>query len=162
MECGRWDTCSPLKAESLCSELLAAVFHRPLIANQTRPSWLRTAYELIQDAYRENYSIGQIAKDVGVHPTHLARAFRTFAGCTPGDLLRARRLGKAAELLLEPGVSLAEIALDCGFADHAQFTKAFRQIYGTTPGSYRRLSARPLRPARMLHFDKTPDTPGKY
>jgi AraC family transcriptional regulator len=154
MECGRWDACSPLKAESLYSELLAAVFHRPLVPNHARPSWLRTAHELIQDGYRENCGIGQIAKDVGVHPTHLARAFRTFVGCAPGDLLRARRLEKAAELLLKANVSLAEIALDCGFADQAQFTKAFRQVYGTTPGSYRRLSMRPFR-SGMLHFDKT-------
>jgi AraC family transcriptional regulator len=142
MECGRWDACSPLKAESLYSELLGTLFHRPPVANQARPSWLRNAYELIQDGYRENCGIGQIAKDVGVHPTHLARAFRTFVGCTPGDLLRARRLEKAAELLLTGNFSLAEIALDCGFADQAQFTKAFRQIYGTTPGGYRRLSVR--------------------
>jgi len=162
MECGRWDACSALKAESLYSELLAAVFHRPSVANRARPSWLRSAYELIQDGYRENCGIGQIAKDVGVHPTHLARAFRAFFGCSPGDLLRARRLEKAAELLLKANVSLSEIALDCGFADQAQFTKAFRQIYGTTPGSYRRLSVRPFRSARMLHFDKTADTPGEY
>lgn len=162
MECGRWDACSPLKAESLYLELLAAACHRPLFANQARPSWLRTAYELIQDGYRENCGIGQIAKEVGVHPTHLARAFRTFVGCTPGDLLRARRLKEAAELLLKANLSIAEIALDCGFADQAQFTKAFRKIYGTTPGSYRRLSVRSLRSARMLHFDKTADTPGEY
>jgi AraC family transcriptional regulator len=162
MECGRWDACSPLKAESLYSELLAAVFNRPLVANRARPSWLRAAYELIQDGYRENCGVGEIAKDFGLHPTHFARAFRAFVGCTPGDLLRARRLEKAAELLLKGNASLAEIALDCGFADQAQFTKAFSQIYGTTPGRYRRLSARPFRPARMLHFDKTADTPEEY
>lgn len=152
MECGRWDACSPLKAESLYSELLAAVFNRPLVANQARPSWLRASYELIQDGYRENCGIGQIAKDFGLHPTHFARAFRTFAGCTPGDLLRARRLEKAAELLLKGNVSLAEIALDCGFADQPQFTKAFRRMYGTTPGSYRRLCVRPVPASSNVAF----------
>ena len=49
---------------------------------------------------------------------------------------------KAAELLLKADLSLAQIALDCGFSDQAQFTKAFRQVYGTTPGGYRRLTAR--------------------
>jgi len=152
MECGRWDSCSPLKAESLCSELLAAVLYRPIAVNQLRPSWLRAAYELIQDSHRENQSVGQIAKHVGVHPTHLARAFRRFVGCTPGDALRARRLEKAAELLLKANDSLAEIALDCGFSDQAQFTKAFRQMYGTTPGSYRRLSARPIPAGSKVAF----------
>jgi AraC family transcriptional regulator len=80
--------------------------------------------------------------ECGVHPTQLARAFRAFVGCTPGDLLRARRLEKAAKLLLNANLSLAQVAFDCGFSDQAQFTKAFRRNYGKTPGDYRRLSAR--------------------
>ena len=142
MECARWNKSSSLKAESLYSELLAATSHRPAPAKRSRPTWLRAAYELIQDCYAEDLGIRQVANLVGVHPTHLARAFRSFFGCTPGDLLRGRRLEKAAELLLSTDISLAEISLEGGYSDQAQFTKAFRQMYGTPPGSYRRLSAR--------------------
>lgn len=152
MECGRWDACSPLKAESLYSELHAVASYRPLALDKSSPNWLRAAYELIQDGYRENTGISQIAKHVGVHPTHLARAFRAFVGCTPGDLRRARRLEKAAELLLKANLSLAEIALDCGFSDQAQFTKAFRRIYGTTPGGYRRLGSSRILPSSHVAF----------
>jgi AraC family transcriptional regulator len=142
MECARWNKSSTLKAESLYSELLAATLHRSAPAQRSRPTWLRAAYELIQDCYAEDLRIRQVANSVGVHPTHLARAFRSFLGCTPGDLLRGRRLEKAAELLLSTDISIAEISLAGGYSDQAQFTKAFRQMYGTTPGSYRRLSAR--------------------
>jgi AraC family transcriptional regulator len=147
MECPRWDTSSSLKAESLYSELLAAALHRSPPAEQARPTWLCAARELIQDRYADNLSIRQVANAVGVHPTHLARVFRSFLGCTPGDLLRARRLERAAESLLLTDISIAEIALESGYSDQAQFTKAFRQTYGTPPGSYRRLSRR--RPARL-------------
>jgi AraC family transcriptional regulator len=140
-ECARWDASSPLKAESLYSELVAAASY-PSIGSKSRPSWLGAAYELIQDSHRENPSIRHIARAVGVHPTHLARTFRTFLGCTPGDVLRTRRLVKAAELLLRSNLPLAEIALETGFSDQAQFTKAFCRVYGTPPGSYRRLSVR--------------------
>jgi AraC family transcriptional regulator len=146
MECARWDACSGLKAESLYSELMEAASGLPLAVDRLPPPWLRVAYELIQDGYKEDTDIRQIAKHVRVHPGHLARAFRTFVGCTPGDLLRARRVEKAAELLLKADLSLAQIALDCGFSDQAQFTKAFRQVYGTTPGGYRRLT-----PSRTRH-----------
>ncbi len=142
MECGRWDGCSRLRAESLYSELVEAASRRPIAVEKSPQPWLHAAYELIQDAYKEDTGIRQIARNVGVHPAHLARAFRTFVGCTPGDLLRARRIEKAAELLLNANLSLAEIALDCGFADQSQFTKAFRKVYGTPPGAYRRLAAR--------------------
>jgi AraC family transcriptional regulator len=142
MECTRWNPCSMLKAESLYAELVAAASRRPIAADRLPPPWLHDAYELIQDGYKEDTSIRQVAKNVGVHPAHLARTFHTFVGCTPGDLLRARRIEKAAELVLNADLSLAQIAQYCGFSDQAQFTKAFRRVYGTTPGGYRRLAAR--------------------
>jgi AraC family transcriptional regulator len=150
-ECARWNKSSSLKAESLYSELLAATSHRSSAAERSRPIWLRAAYDLIQDCYAEDLKIGHVAKSVGVHPTHLARAFRSFLGCTPGDLLRARRLEKAAELLLYTDLSIAEIALEGGYSDQAQFTKAFHQMYGTPPGSYRRVTARTA-PRRDVAF----------
>jgi AraC family transcriptional regulator len=151
MECARWNKSSSLKAESLYSELLAMTLHRSAPAKRSRPTWLRAAYELIQDCYAEDLRIRQVANSVGVHPTHLARVFRSFLGCTPGDLLRGRRLEKAADLLLSTDISIAEIALEGGYSDQAQFTKAFRQMYGTPPGSYRRLSAR-TSPRRDVAF----------
>jgi AraC family transcriptional regulator len=150
-ECARWNKSSSLKAESLYAELLAATVHRSAPAERSRPTWLRAAYELIQDCYAEELRIRQIANSVGVHPTHLARVFRSFLGCMPGDLLRGRRLEKAAELLLSTDSSIAEIALESGYSDQAQFTKAFRLMYGTPPRSYRRLSAPPL-PKRNVAF----------
>ena len=141
-ECARWNKSSRLKAESLYFELIAATSPRPTPVGRSRPLWLRAACELIQDCYLNDLSIRQIANLVGVHPTHLARVFRSFLGCSPGDLLHARRLENAAELLLSAKMSIAQIALAAGYSDQAQFTKAFCRMYGTPPGNYRRLSLR--------------------
>ncbi len=143
-ECARWNKSSGLKAESLYFELIATTLPCPVLVGRSRPPWLRAAYELIQDCYLDDLSIRQIANMAGVHPTHLARVFRSFFGCSPGDLLHARRLEKAAELLLSTQTSIAQIALAAGYSDQAQFTKAFCRMYGTPPGGYRRLSSRVL------------------
>lgn len=137
MECARWNASSALKAESLCLELLAETSMAPLPSAKLPPAWLRTACELIQDCPDETPAVGRLASEVGVHPTHLARAFRAFLGCTPGDLLRARRLQLAAAALLHSPHSLTRIAIESGFSDQAQFTKAFRRLYGVPPGAYR-------------------------
>jgi AraC-like DNA-binding protein len=42
-------------------------------------------------------------------------------------------------LLLESDASIAEIALNCGFADHSAFTRAFRAVTSYSPSEYRRL-----------------------
>jgi AraC family transcriptional regulator len=141
LECARWDASSPLKAQSLYLELQAGLSYKSAFMKR-RPSWLDNACELIQDSHKENLDVGQIARAVGVHSTHLARTFRNFLGCTPGDLLRSRRLEFAAELLLHSNLSLAEIALESGFSDQAQFTKSFCRVYGAPPGVYRRLTLR--------------------
>ena len=154
MECARWNASSPLKAESLCLELLSAVADVPRFPARPPPPWLRIAYELIYDCPTETPGIRHLASTIGVHPTYFARAFRTFLGCTPGDLLRVRRLELAAACLMDSGTDLAQISVDSGFADQAQFTKAFRRLYGVPPGTYRNIIGGLARSAR-LHFDKT-------
>lgn len=137
MECVRWNSSSQLKAESLCLELLAEISDNSSPSRPSLPPWLLAACELIRDCPEKTPHVRDVAKTVGVHAVHLARAFRMFIGCTPGDLLRARRLELAAAALMKSNNSLAEIALASGFSDQAQFTKAFHRIYGVTPGAYR-------------------------
>ena len=151
MECARWNSRSQLKAESLCIELLAEVSDIRLPRRCSPPQWLRAACELVQDCPGETPRIRDVAKTVGVHTAHLARAFRAFLGCTPGDLLRARRIELAAAALMNPDRSLVEIALESGFSDQAQFTKAFRRVYGVPPDAYRRLRTN-LRRLRSVAF----------
>ncbi len=153
MECARWNSSSQLKAESLSLELLAEASGSSLRSFPSPPPWLLTACELIRDCSEETPRIRDVAKTVGVHAVHLARTFRKFVGCTPGDLLRARRLELAAAALISSDTPLAEIALASGFSDQAQFTKAFRRMYGIAPGAYRRFNAGARRP--MLHSDNT-------
>jgi AraC family transcriptional regulator len=140
MECVRWNSSSQLKAESLCLELLAETSDTSLPSRPSPPPWLLVASELIRDCPERTPHVRDLAKTVGVHAVHLARAFRMFAGCTPGDLLRARRLELASGALMKSENSLAEIALASGYSDQAQFTKAFRRIYGLAPGVYRQSS----------------------
>lgn len=151
MECVRWNSSSHLKAESLCLELLAETSDSPLPPRPSPPPWLFAACELIRDCPEKTPRVRDVAKRVGVHAVHLARAFRMFVGCTPGDLLRARRLELAAAALMKSEISLAEISLASGFSDQAQFTKAFHRLYGVTPGAYRQ-SSRNVRRSSNVAF----------
>jgi AraC family transcriptional regulator len=147
MECVRWNDSSQLRSESLCLELLAEAYCDPTPFRAVPPAWLRAACELIQDCPEQTPHVTDLAKAAGVHPVHLARAFRAFIGCTPGDLLRARRLELAAAALLRSEGTIADTALANGFSDQAQFTKAFRRMYGVPPNVYRRSANRSKRSA---------------
>jgi AraC family transcriptional regulator len=83
-------------------------------------------------------SVGDVATEVGVHPVHLARVFRNAWGCSPAELLRWRRVDRAADMLRRSDRPCAQIAADAGFVDQSHMTRAFRAAYAVTPGIYRR------------------------
>jgi AraC family transcriptional regulator len=103
------------------------------------PGWARRAYEALMDeAADAGLTIGQVAARAGVHPTHLARVFRQAFGCTPGELLRWRRVERTADLLARSALPAAEIAAAAGFTDQSHMSRAFKAFYGLTPGGWRR------------------------
>jgi transcriptional regulator GlxA family with amidase domain len=48
------------------------------------------------------------------------------------------RLELATQLLLDPTVTMTQVARACGYSDVRPFSTAFRRQYGKTPGEYRR------------------------
>jgi AraC-like DNA-binding protein len=75
----------------------------------------------------------------GLDRYQFARQFRASCGTSPYRYSVMRRLDLARERLRE-AKSLAETALEAGFADQAHFTRAFKAAFGMTPGRYARLS----------------------
>ena len=103
------------------------------------PGWTQLAYEAVMDqGEAAELSVARIAAMAGVHPVHLARVFRQAFGCSPGELLRWRRVERAADLLARSRLPAAEIAAAVGFVDQSHMTRAFRALYGLTPGAWRR------------------------
>lgn len=103
-------------------------------------SWLREARSFIETRFSENLTIEELARVVGRHPVHLARAFRHAFGETIGDYIRSARLREAARLLLASRLPIGEIAVLCGFCDQAHLSRSFKRAFGTTPGVYRNSS----------------------
>jgi AraC family transcriptional regulator len=134
------DTAAPLAAEGLALELLAAASRERLPERLTRrpPPWLASAEELLRARLHEPVGLGQLADDVGVHPSHLARVFRIRHGVSVGEYGRRLRLAWAACEVAASDAPLAVIAGQAGFADQSHFTRLFKQFTGTTPARYRR------------------------
>lgn len=120
-------------------EMLASLRSAAPIARSTVPDWAHQAYEAVMDLANDSHlRIADVAASLGVHPVHLARVFRHAWGCSPGDLLRWRRVEQAGGLLRRAELSMAEVALSAGFADQSHMNRAFQTRYGMTPSNYRR------------------------
>ncbi len=125
-------------AESLCLELVGETGVKRT-NERARPLWLSRTLQRLQDRPEAAAPVAELAREAGVHPVHLARAFRRHFGCTPGEMQIGLRLGRAAEALRSGARPIAEIALDCGFADQSHFSRRFRGLWGVTPATYRRM-----------------------
>lgn len=81
-------------------------------------------------------SVAQVARQISVHPTYLARVFRRETGCTITQYIQRVRLARAACLVSDRTKSLFDVALDAGFYDHAHFTKSFVRTFGLPPSRF--------------------------
>jgi AraC family transcriptional regulator len=126
---------TPLALESLTLDLVARVWaaHR---RDDRHPAWLARIEQRLRDEVTAPSSIGALAAAAGVHPVHLARAFRQRHGMTIAAWRAEQRLSRARRLLAGD-LPLAAIALQLGFADQAHFTRVFTRRTGTTPGRLR-------------------------
>ena len=80
-----------------------------------------------------------VAQHVCVSVRQLDRIFARH-GCTATQWIWQQRLERARCFLSDPGrlgLTVGEIALQCGFATQAHFGGAFRARYGTTPMEHR-------------------------
>lgn len=69
----------------------------------------------------------------------LQRLASRYVGLPPSAMIRRRRLQEAAERLrTDPGTTLAAIAADLGYSDHAHLANEFRSVLGLTLSTYRR------------------------
>jgi AraC-like DNA-binding protein len=104
------------------------------------PWQLRRAQELIAAHVDGDLQVGIIAAQCGLSTGYFQRAFAKSTGQPPHRWLRNRRLERSKELLLGSGLSIAEIALECGFADQAHLTRLFGTAVGMGPGRWRRMN----------------------
>jgi AraC family transcriptional regulator len=103
-----------------------------------RPGWLDQVVEIIHDEPAHRLSITALSKTTGIHPSHLARAFRAAYGVSLGRFARNVRLDAAAAALATTSQTISRIASDAGFADQSHFTRAFKRCRGMTPAQFRR------------------------
>lgn len=101
---------------------------------------VRRALERIDADPAAPHRLADLAALACLSPHHFQRVFLAHTGVSPREMVQDRRI-RRARALLERGVSPAAAAQTCGFADQAQFTKAFKSLMGVPPGRYARDNA---------------------
>lgn len=138
---------SPLIVEALLLDLVSRQLDLQLERSAARPGWLGLLLEYLDDSYPDRWSLGSMAREMGVHPVHLCRTFSDHFACTLGEYIRRQRVLRGWQLVAIGDETLARVAAQAGFADQSHFSRAFKDRFHITPGEWRRQSRRRLRSA---------------
>jgi AraC-like DNA-binding protein len=115
----------------------ARIEPRPVRGGLT-PWQERRAKQILSEDLGGKVTLARLAGECCLSVSHFARAFKQTTGHSPHRWLVVQRIEQAKKLLLASALPLADIALECGFADQSHFTRVFSRTVGTGPGAWRR------------------------
>ena len=138
----------PSGYEEVCRHLLEVVLihlgRQEELSLELEPSDSRTSRECglvrryIDNHFKENLSLDQLAQLAHVNKYYLAHAFRREFNTSPINYLISRRVEESRFLLRETDHSMSIIAQMLGFSSPSYFSQCFRRVEGVSPLEYRR------------------------
>jgi AraC family transcriptional activator of pobA len=99
---------------------------------------LHTFKKLVDIHYKEKKLTKDYASLLYVTPNHLNALCKDLTGHPAGEIIRNRVILEAKRLLVNAGLTIAEIAAELDFADNSYFSKFFKKYEGVTPEVFRR------------------------
>ena len=120
------------------------LFLSALPVEHSRPGYSLTQVSLaksVSDYLLENtegrLTISDLSRRFGASPSMINSSFRGVYGMTPAAFLRAQKMHAAAALLRESDRTVLDIANQYGYGNASKFARAFRDVIGVSPNSYR-------------------------
>jgi len=95
-------------------------------------------YKIIISDFSVYDSVETLARKVCTTEAKLQMAFKQVYGTTVGKFSREERLKKAHEVLMNTNEMLLTVALMVGYNDVGNFSTAFKQFFGYSPGHIRK------------------------
>jgi AraC family transcriptional regulator len=111
-----------------------------LVSNRSTPlpKWrLKRAVDYIEANVSRPIYLAELSNVAGLTRMHFAAQFRAATGCSPYQYILRRKVAYSQQLLLDPQLSIANVASITGFSSQAHFTAVFKRIVGKTPVRWR-------------------------
>lgn len=100
---------------------------------------VRDAKQYICDHFSEELTLEAVSARAGLNPAYFSTVFKAETGLTFTKYLTDIRIEKAKELLLNPELSVSEVAWSVGYKDDKYFMRVFKKTAGLTAAKYRKL-----------------------
>jgi AraC family transcriptional regulator len=98
----------------------------------------RRARELLLANIKRGVALKEVARACDLSVSYFSHAFRHTLGVAPYKWLIEQRVVLSKKKMRDDGLSLSDVAAECGFSDQSHLTRVFRQTVGISPGAWRR------------------------
>ncbi|KKI89426.1 hypothetical protein WQ54_26530 [Bacillus sp. SA1-12] len=137
---------STFRVHSILLEIIAVFIEKsPAIHFKLNasPSFdkMDTILTYIEEHLDENLSVEALAQIANFHPNYFITVFKNFTGSSPIQYINRRKIEKAKELLAVSEQTVSSISDSVGM-ELSYFSRAFKELTGLSPTSFRELSAK--------------------
>lgn len=123
------------------SILMHTVYNQTSVLDEQKPAILKALANHLDEHCTEELSLDELCTLSGYSPSHLIRSFKQYFGMTPHAYIVNKRI-QYGQQQLKKGLSIADSALNAGFADQAHFQRTFKRLVAATPNQYRKSSTK--------------------
>ena len=121
-----------------------------LIFQTARAARFAPVLEFVEASHSEVITLKEAASLAKMSVPQFVRLFKSVAGMSFVTYLTHVRLSRAARLLKESPLTIAQVACEVGFSDQSYFDRRFKEAFGQTPSDFRLVRALPKRASKKL------------
>lgn len=128
------------KEEFLASklwELLSILIRLENGSSQRLNPYITKAKEYVSKNFSHGIKVADIARELKLDRTYFSTVFRKETGMSPKQYLEKYSLERAAEMLVNTEMPVAQAAYASGYRDTVNFSRMFKKHFGTAPSKYR-------------------------
>jgi AraC-like DNA-binding protein len=92
----------------------------------------------IEKNYMEDITLDTLAEIAGYSKYHFSRIFKQYTGSSHIEYVNKTRINVAQKLLLDPDISITEVAMNSGFTSITSFNRVFKEIKHCTPSEFKK------------------------
>lgn len=96
-------------------------------------------FDYINNNYMDDINLEVIASIAGFSKFHFSRLFKQFTDMSFYDYVNQKRVKAAERLLLDPSLTITEVAMQSGFSSISTFNRVFKHFKECTPTEFKNL-----------------------
>jgi len=136
-----------IEANLALQRLLFEVYRENRKEHGKHSSTMQVLLDELKENIHHPWTVSEMAEFCQLTENQLRRLFHKEAGMHPKQYLDRLKMRRAATLLTDTQLSIAEIAARLGYNDQFHFSRRFKAMYNVSPVHYRK------------SFGKTPESP---